>query len=761
MSIERVLKIQNVGRFASLTSRGDVQFRRLTVIYGANGHGKTTIAGLLRSLRTGRPEFVNERAMLGRTGDPVVELRLSGGNATFKNGNWNKTAPEIEIFDSTFVSDNVYTGEHVDPEHRKNLYEIVVGASAVALAQRVDQIDVEGRSTAKQIASLEDRLGVFIQRPFSIDEFLGLKPEEELDEKIKDATTRLNALRKAKEILARRELDALDVPEVPKRVLEALKPATQKISAQTEQQVRQHIQGRLDGRGEQWLAQGLEYLRPDHECPFCTQTTERLELVALFRDYFSKAYRERGIEVERAINELEQTFGETFLGRVQKLLLENDARIQGWSDLADLSYAHCSFDNLESRWRHLRDLLRITLKARLANSAQADSIDPKLEAARRDYDDAAAAFRRMNDSIARANDEIARLKQQAASANEEDLESELRRLRNMQIRERVEVSKVCNDLQAVRAKKKALEEEKKEKRRELEALAEGVLAQYETAINDLLRKFGANFTITGTKPSFQGGKASSTYQISINNKAIDLGDSATPRGTPCFRTALSSGDKSTLALAFFLASLSCDPALPNKIIVLDDPLTSLDFFRVACTQQEIRSLAEKAAQVVVLSHDPYFLKRVYDSHIGAPVKAMHIVRDGQSHELQEWNIDRYCLAEAHQDYFALRTFLEEGASNSPELRAVGRAIRPYLEGAMRHRFPEQFGAGEWLGDFIGQIRAATNGPLLPLKGKLAELDALNEYSKTFHHSGEQALPAVPNEDELRTYVSRAIQFVQG
>jgi hypothetical protein len=35
-----------------------------------------------------------------------------------------------------------------------------------------------------------------------------------------------------------------------------------------------------------------------------------------------------------------------------------------------------------------------------------------------------------------------------------------------------------------------------------------------------------------------------------------LGDGTTPLGQPCFRTTLSAGDKSTLALAFFLAQLN-------------------------------------------------------------------------------------------------------------------------------------------------------------------------------------------------------------
>jgi wobble nucleotide-excising tRNase len=76
---------------------------------------------------------------------------------------------------------------------------------------------------------------------------------------------------------------------------------------------------------------------------------------------------------------------------------------------------------------------------------------------------------------------------------------------------------------------------------------------------------------------------------------------------------LSSGDRSALALAFFLASLKQNPNLSNMIVVLDDPFTSQDRFRQTCTQQLICELSKETKQVVVCSHDPYFLKSISES----------------------------------------------------------------------------------------------------------------------------------------------------
>jgi wobble nucleotide-excising tRNase len=57
-------------------------------------------------------------------------------------------------------------------------------------------------------------------------------------------------------------------------------------------------------------------------------------------------------------------------------------------------------------------------------------------------------------------------------------------------------------------------------------------------------------------------------------------DLANKPGSPVvFDSALSLGDKSALAFAFFLARLENDPKRFEQIVVFDDPLSSLDSCR--------------------------------------------------------------------------------------------------------------------------------------------------------------------------------------
>jgi wobble nucleotide-excising tRNase len=290
------------------------------------------------------------------------------------------------------------------------------------------------------------------------------------------------------------------------------------------------------------------------------------------------------------------------------------------------------------------------------------------------------------------------------------------------------------------------------------------LGKYEETINAYLRRFGATFSITGTKPSWAGGKTSSTYKILLNDQPLDLGDARTPKGTPCFRTALSAGDKSTLALAFFLARLDREPALSDKVVVLDDPFSSLDQFRLACTQQAICELADRAEQVIVLSHNPFFLKHIYDACPKTDLKTLHVVRGrGSAFRLEEWDIGRACRPESDVAYFNLQTYLDEGVSGDGDLRAIAKEIRICLEGALRSRFPGHFAAHGMLGTFIDAIRNADGtSPLAVLKPKLQELEDLNGYARRYHHAGVPGgTSPQPDDDELQNFVTRALAFVHG
>ena len=79
------------------------------------------------------------------------------------------------------------------------------------------------------------------------------------------------------------------------------------------------------------------------------------------------------------------------------------------------------------------------------------------------------------------------------------------------------------------------------------------------------------------------------------------------------------------------------------------------------------------------------------------------------------------------------------------------------------RFPADLPTGKWLGHLIESIRNAPVGSNLDGAQKhLAELIALNTYSKRYHHDGTPGVVIpVPPLAELQAYCRRTLEFIQG
>jgi len=323
-----------------------------------------------------------------------------------------------------------------------------------------------------------------------------------------------------------------------------------------------------------------------------------------------------------------------------------------------------------------------------------------------------------------------------------------------------DAKELCEAYSKASDSKGKLEQEKNQVKADLDNYADNIFINYEAKINKLLENFGAGFRITETKRSYLGGTASSYYQIKINNVPVDLGDSSSPWDIPSFRNTLSAGDKSTLALAFFIAKLESDPRLSEKIIILDDPFSSLDRSRRTCTKQLICGLAQKAKQVIVMSHDPRFLKIIWDDSDRAVTKSLQLCRLGQNSTITEWDIERETREGYHQNHSILSEYCNSGLGDRVN---IARTIRPLLEQYFRFNFPGQFSETEWLGDFIKKIREAQGGSSLSsAQPILDELYAVNDYSKRYHHNTNPAYEKEPIDDtELQSYTKRALELVGG
>ena len=129
--LKKFVTIKNVSRFKNFSARGDIELKRLSLLFAENGRGKTTLCAVLRSLQSGVGAHVIGRTTLGSTDAPEIRILADGRTFSFGSGAWNSTLSDIAIFDATFVSENVFSGDLVDIGHKRNLYRVIVGRDGV------------------------------------------------------------------------------------------------------------------------------------------------------------------------------------------------------------------------------------------------------------------------------------------------------------------------------------------------------------------------------------------------------------------------------------------------------------------------------------------------------------------------------------------------------------------------------------------------------------------------------------------------------
>ena len=179
--LEKILSIKNVTKFNNYNAVGDTSFRETTLIFGENGRGKSTIASILRSLSTNAPPRHHGKKTVTADNNPVVELRTSTRNIKFDNGIWDYQLPNIHFFDSHFGNSNVFSGDHVDSDHRKSLYHLVIGDQGVTLAQLIGELDSSIRSLLKDLQDLSSGIEASMANSMDINEYINLEMAEVID----------------------------------------------------------------------------------------------------------------------------------------------------------------------------------------------------------------------------------------------------------------------------------------------------------------------------------------------------------------------------------------------------------------------------------------------------------------------------------------------------------------------------------------------------------------------------------------------------
>jgi wobble nucleotide-excising tRNase len=600
MKITRLNKIKNHRVFSNFSWPSDLHdFARFNLIYGWNGSGKTTVSNLCRCVQ--KKENISEGE---------VEFHMDGNSCPGTSLATASSLPEVRVFNRDFVEANVFSSTLQLPENPiivqiNQLSPIFfLGKDSVEKQKQVEVLtksksDEQQKLTAKEkeknkaTKSFED---FCIREAKAIKDLLsasGAYPYNNYDKsyfkgtcaKLAKLDPPLSALTEQEKILLKQQKDAKskDAIAAISLVVPDLDQVRQKVEVFLQRTVVSQVLEELlaDAPLAEWVQLGLTHHsgeKHSSKCRFCDSSIPEGRIAKL-EAHFNDEYNRFLTELDSAKTEIEETKKE-----LAGLQLPDKARF----------YDHLVSD-YEKTIKNLTEYASEALAylAQLAKALTEKRTKPfeKLGVAvfldRTPLPDAAKAtadIQTINNLIIRHNTETQNFQNIVADARkklEEGLVAEA--LADFQSKSTA-IQTIGTELQNLQAtitklssRILALEKEIVEHRQPAEEL--------NVELRSYLGRDELKFELYG-----------SGYQITRHGVSAKN---------------LSEGERTAIAFLYFLKSLQAkDFIIANDIIVIDDPVSSLDANSLFCAFGYMRERTKEAGQLFILTHNFGFFRQV-------------------------------------------------------------------------------------------------------------------------------------------------------
>ena len=756
--LERIHKITGVGLFNDIRPAA-IQFKKISLIYGDNGRGKSTLASIMRSYTHSASNVLLSRKTFNSSVDQFIDLQFSQGNrAKFENNQWDRKFTDFHVFDLDFIDTNVYSGGEITPGQRKNLLSFALGQSAVAAKIEFDAASQHATNCTTAKRNVEARLTGY-RGHYTLSQYIRLRSIDNIDDLIAANLVEQGKSQRISVIKNKNKLKKLTEFTVDiQNFFNVMYTTVDKIDENASSVVDAHFQHLSDDGAQKWISDGQKFLKED-TCPFCAQTVEGLSLIDAYKTYFNTEYRNFIKEISLLENKkaaILSSFNIPLKNQEQISITEN---ILSWGEYLSLNTPSLDINKLDELKTSLDGILTDCVKIKTASPL--DKLEQKFEGeCQAIIDKMVQCVTEFNEQLDILNNQIDDYKTSLENINIQTLTEENNRLNAIKTRYSPAVVNLINEYTAAKAVETAALAEKEAKKNTLNTIMQATLGRYESSINILLQKFGAAFTIEEVTYNYRGtGEPRTEYALNLRGNRITLqGEDAG------FKTCLSEGDKRTLAFAFFIAVISEDQNLTNKIVLIDDPMCSFDTHRKQQTVNELKKICDNCKQLIILAHDAFFIKKLRDDFIKklndpnllSLIKVVHT--HGQFSTLVSLDLDIECESAYYKNHRLVSGYVNGEPYNEKD---VATAIRPLLEGYLHRRFPNHIPSGKLFGEIVQAIVASQPGsPLHHASSITNELNEINSYAGKFHHDTNANAanePIFPG--ELIAYCTRALNII--
>ncbi|AAD08188.1 AAA family ATPase [Helicobacter pylori] len=587
ISLKKVATFDENG--ASFENLNSINF-----IYGANGSGKTTTSSFLKNLAENGIEdkFANSKIAWYNNESLKIEvynkqfkeeqLRNSQVKGIFTLG--KKTNENLEKIESKKESIN-----------KENEKKIKNEASLQVLTQKKEkeEKDFADRCWEKLYKKNEEDFKETLE---------GFKRKEKFKEKIlkefendKYNQSEIVGLEKLKEKIEivfgenQTELALLECNLTDFDFIENHSIWEQKIVGSGDAAIADLIK-RLSN--EDWVAQGREYIKDNSICPFCQKETITEEFKKQLESYFDTSYQE-SIET---IKEKMEDYASRTAGALERLdkIVETEQKNQ---------QTKLDTENLKIIIETLRSKINGNQQKMLDKSKEM-SRNFKLDSTKNEIDAIKDLIKKANEQIANYNEMIKDIEKQKKSCKEQTWKFLVNEFKS-DIQEYNK--KYCGLEKGINNLEKAISENQEEVKKlenEIKELEKTMVSikPIVNEINTLLKGYGfANFSLACTEDE-------KFYRIQREDGQL-VGET------------LSEGEVTFITFLYYYhlakGSLEENDISKNKVLVIDDPISSLDSNILFIVSVLVKDLMKEAMeektnikQVIILTHNTYFYKEI-------------------------------------------------------------------------------------------------------------------------------------------------------
>ncbi|WP_440999862.1 AAA family ATPase [Fodinibius sp. SL11] len=746
--IKRIQEIKSVGCFKEMTAH-PLQFEPITIIYGENTYGKSTLCDVLRSLADENPEYITNRKSIPNPNNisQSVEINFEpNGDSSettykFNGGEWDKTLPDdlhLLVFDTNFIYRNVFTGLTIERNNYENVTQFVLGEESVKKAEEIAEIKSKLRKQKKGLKELESESFEGVQ---DIKRFIELEVQEDLeslDRQLEQVTSKLTNQRELREnikdIQSREEPGFLNLNADLSLFIEEfnaiLKSSIEQIHEEVKNKVLTHIKNKTQNLDttQSWIFKGLDHIK-DEECPFCGQELDdAIELIELYKKFFDLSYKQNVKETKKKLSNIENDINGFQLNSIRDTIDKNKAIINQYDEIKNEDFKDLvtklekfseSLIKKINHWDKIYPELKKEIKDRIQTKRNAiqEKISPF------SCNDELKLFKNIEKDISQYETVLKKIiegiQNFKTSLNTEEISEKISNykteLSNIELQKRrINSKNACQkyiDLEQQIDKTQSLKENLED---QLEKEQTAFLDKYFDDINKIFNKLGSTKFSIYKKVSKRGDLPTIQIKAKYAGKTIKKDK---------IKAFFSESDKRALALAIFWAKIESftDDQRNNTVVVLDDPVTSFDDGRIEQSIRLFNTEKYNLRQLVIISHYPRYLKSFFDRlyNDSGTIKLLRLEKDTTGSKLVEANRADFIETPHQKMLRRINGFVERKHTEDIE-----KDLRVYLENELRSRYRKQILElslkNEQFGNLINELN--TNGIIKdPIAKELHEL----------------------------------------